>query len=55
MTSEIKDKIDEVFRKNNIRFKELAVWWVETYPDDIFVKHWVGKITKIFKENLLEK
>ena len=43
---------NEIFRKYDIGFKDICGWWIMTYPDDIFTKNPVGKITKIMKKML---
>ena len=35
--SELIEEMNEVFRKNGIGLKEICLWFIYTYPEDIFV------------------
>ena len=35
--SELVEEMNEVFRKNGIGLKEICLWFIYTYPEDIFV------------------
>jgi len=34
---ELIEEMNEVFRKSGIGLKEICLWFIYTYPDDIFV------------------
>jgi hypothetical protein len=35
--NELIEEMNEIFRKHGIGLKELCLWFVHTYPEDIFV------------------
>jgi hypothetical protein len=34
---ELIEEMNEVFRRSGIGLKEICLWFIHTYPDDIFV------------------
>jgi hypothetical protein len=36
---ELVEEMNEVFRKNGIGLKEICLWFIYTYPEDIFVSN----------------
>jgi hypothetical protein len=36
---ELVEEMNEIFRKSGIGLKEICLWFVYTYPDDIFVSN----------------